>query len=209
MRFSFTTLLFILAAEITFVLAFIPGDWINGVIEREADKVERTMGTDSMEWISATALTWYNSSMIDSGVYKAIHHHVIPTEAERSASTGMEGVGNVIFPWAEGRIEAVMHVIYHIYSRVALVMIWAPYLLLLVIPAVVDGVMRWKVKTTSFDYASPVMSRYGARGMFLTAQLLLIAFVLPIALNPLVIPAAMMGAIIMLGLFISNYQKRI
>ena len=201
--------LMLVAAQLLIVLVLVPGHWTESVIEREAVKIHRYLGADSQQWVHETAQRWYDKTMIDSGVYEAMHRHVIPSPDERANSRGMENLGTTIFAWAEDRLGAMMRVIYQVYSRAAMAALWAPYILILLIPAVFDGVMRWKVKQTNFDYASPVVSRYGVRGVYVIVQAALICFVLPLALNPVIVPIGMMLAALMVGFTMANYQKRI
>lgn len=195
--------------ELFLVLAFVPGDWTESVIKRESQKVENSLGMDTVNWIRDKADAWYTTTMLDSGVYRAMHRHVIPSKEEQEASKGMENIGNTIWPWAEGRLNALMHVIYQVFARVALFLVWAPYMLILLVPSVWHGMMTWRIKRTNFDYASPIFHRYGVRSIAAITQLMLIAFFLPLALNPMVIPLAMMASSVMIGVAMSNFQKRI
>lgn len=208
-KLSLGLILLLFTIQLVLVLIFVPGEWTERVIEREAVKTRQLLGAETQRWIHETAQGWYDTTMIDSGVYQAMHRHVIPSPEERAASRGMENLGNTIFAWAEERLGAMMRVIYQVYSRAAMALLWMPYLLILLIPAIVDGTMRWKIKQTNFDYASPVVSRYGIRGIFVIGQIALIAFVAPLALNPLLLPLGMMLIAVMLGLTMANYQKRI
>lgn len=199
----------ILAAEIFIVLIFVPGNWTENVVQKESRMVQETMGGSSSEWISAKAMGWYTATMVDSGAYRSMYRFIIPNKVERQSSRGMEELGASIWPWAEKRLYSLMQVAYQICARIALLAVWAPYMLVMLIPAVIHGWLRWKIKRTNFDYASPVIHRYGARGILLAVQLLLILFVAPIALYPLIIPFGMIVVAIMFGLAIGNIQKRI
>jgi hypothetical protein len=199
----------LLAAELFLILVFVPGKWTEQVIVNESAMVERTLGHNSVQWINERALRWYSSTMVDSGVYQGLHTLLIPSPEERARSRGMENLGSTIFPWLEDRLFSMMRVFYQVFARMALLMVWAPYMLILLIPAMYDGWLNWKIKRTNFDYASPVIHRYGVRGIVLMLQILLIAFFAPIALNPIVIPFAMMIACVMIGLAMGNIQKRI
>lgn len=199
----------LLVIEVLVILLLIPGDWINKTIQRELELMEKNLGYETRQWISNTAGDWYKTSMLDSGFYDAIYRTLIPTEDERKKSKGMEDMGQIWFAWVEGRIKSFTNVIYQFYMRLALLYSWAPYLLILFIPAVYDGLMSWKIKRTNFDYASPVVHRYSIRGALFLGVGLFIAFFAPIALNPMVIPVAMMLCCVLLGLALSNVQKRI
>lgn len=209
MKKPFWLVALILAAEIFVILIFVPGNWTESVVRKETRMVQQTMGTSSSEWINDKASGWYNSTMVDSGVYRAMYRFIIPSEAERQSSRGLQQLGESIWPWAERRLYALMQVAYQICTRIALLSVWAPYVLVILIPAVIHGWLRWKIKRTNFDYASPVIHRYGIRGILVAAQLMLILFVAPIALYPLIIPFGMIIMAVMFGLAIGNIQKRI
>ena len=199
----------ILVIELFLILVFVPGQWTEKVIIKEAQKIERALGTDSVEWIRDRADSWYNTTMIDSGVYRTLYTVMIPTKRERENSRGMETLGSALWPGVEGRLTALMHVIYQVYARVALFLVWAPYMLILLVPSIWDGMMSWRIKRTNFDYASPIFHRYGVRGVIMITQIMLITFFMPIALSPLFIPLAMMGTSVMIGLTVANFQKRV
>lgn len=199
----------LLVIELVTILLLIPGDWTDRAIEREAKLVEQSLGGEASGWIDAKASAWFRSSIIDSGFYAGMYHTLIPSEAEKKKSKGMEQMGDDWFKWAEGRIDAVVNVIYQFYARLALLVAWAPYMLLLLVPAAFDGLMTWKIKRTNFAYASPVIHRYSIRGTGFILVGLFIAFFAPIALDPVIIPMAMMVCCVLVGLAIGNLQKRV
>ena len=199
----------LLVIEILVILLLIPGDWVDKTIQRESELMEKNLGYETRQWINNTAGGWYKTSILDSGFYDAMYHTLIPTEEERKKSKGMENMGQRWFVWVEGRIEAFTNVIYQFYVRLALLFSWIPYLFILFIPSVYDGLMSWKIKRTNFDYASPVIHRYSIQGIFLLSIGLFIIFFAPIALNPIIIPIVMMLCCVLLGLAFSNLQKRV
>ncbi len=209
MKKPFWMVAWLLAIELVLVLVLIPGDWTLRAINKEADYVEKSLGIQSRTWIHDKASTWYRSSVIDSGAYEKVHRAFIPTEAEKLASRGMERSWDFWFNWIEGRLDAVLKVVYQFFSRLALAAIWAPYMLVLLLPAVFDGYMTWKIKRSNFDYSSPVVHRYSVRGVTAIVCGLFVAFFLPIAIDPIVIPIAMMGMCVLIGLSLGNLQKRI
>ncbi|AJY53111.1 DUF4400 domain-containing protein [Halomonas sp. KO116] len=209
MKTPFWLIAWLLVAELFIIMVFIPGHWTERVIQKESTMIESQLGRDTVEWIDRKALQWYNRSMWDTGIYHTLHTLLIPTEQERVASRGMEGIGGKIFPWVEDRLAAMMNVVYQVFARAALLIVWAPYMLILLVPALWDGFMTWKIKRTNFDYASPIWHRYGVRGVFFVLQCLLIAFFAPVALNPIIIPMTMMVMCVMMGLATANLQKRI
>lgn len=199
----------LLVLELCVILLFVPGDWLGRQIRAEYVLVGSSLGTESQEWISDTAAGWYRSSVIDSGLYGGLKQLVIPTEEEKSRSRGMEKMGSWWFVWLEGRIEAFVTLIYQFFTRLALLLLWAPYMLILFLPSVFDGIKTRAIKKTNFDYASPVIHRYSVRSTFILSIGLLIAFFVPLALNPVLIPLVLMGCCVLVGLTVGNLQKRV
>ncbi|WHQ45843.1 DUF4400 domain-containing protein [Alcaligenes faecalis] len=206
-QFWMVALLFVI--ELVIVLLLVPGDFTYKAINKEAEYVERTLGTESRAWIHETATNWYQSSMIDSGALQAMHNHLIPTEEERLRSRGAQNMGSQLFKWWEGRLDALAKSIYQVFARAALVALWAPYIVVLLIPAAFDGYMTWRIKRTNFAYASPVVHRYSVRVVTSLWFVMLIAFFVPIALDPIFIPLVLMAVCIFMGLALGNLQKRI
>ena len=201
--------IWVLVLELVVILILIPGNWTDQAIIKETSYVEQSHGKETAEWAKKQAQTWFQSSIIDSGLYAATHHFMFPTEQERLNSAGLENFGEHIFIWAEGRLDALTAVIFHFYLRFAVVMLWAPYMLILLLPAVYDGVLTRKIKQTDFAYASPTLHRYSIRLLCGLVIGMFIAFFMPVAMNPMLIPIILMMCCVFMGIAWGNFQKRI
>lgn len=199
----------LLLLELCVILLLLPGPWMQQQILKEADYVKASLGIETRDWIHNKANEWFDRAVIKSGIYEEMYRTVIPTEAEKRKSRGMEKMGHDWFVWLEGRMTATLAAFYQFLARCALFLAWMPYMLLLLIPAFYDGWTVWKIKRTNFDYASPVLHRYSVRGSIILLVGLLIAFCAPIALSPMLIPVVMMSSCVLLGLAMGNVQKRI
>lgn len=201
--------LWLVMIQLAVLLVLIPSDLTQRAIEKETQYVQRSLGLHSQKWINDKAANWYQTSLIDSGVYESVYNHLIPTQAQKDASRGMEKMGGLWFDWVEGRLEAFGVIIYQFYTRLALLLMWLPYMLVLLIPALYDGAMTRKVKLTNFDYASPVVHRYSIRSVWVIATGMSVLFLAPIAIDPIYIPVALMVSCVLMGLAVGNLQKRI
>jgi|SRR5690554_4823815 len=199
----------VLVLEIILIAVIVPGDYTGRTIVREQELIENSLGKTSLEWVQEKADAWYQTTMIDSGVKSAIYNHLIPTEEQKAKSVGLETFGDWWFDLAADRIESVMLVIQQTYLRFALLLLWAPYILLLLIPAVYDGIQTWRIKFTNFDYASPVVHRYSARLMGICVVGMMMLLIAPVAIPPVTTPVILMIICVATGLVIGNYQKRI
>lgn len=200
--------LWALVLEVLVILVLIPGDWTDKAIEKERGLVAKSLGSKSQAWMQGKADKWYQSTIIDSGLYANTHFLLIPTKKEKERSRGMERMGRLWFEWVESRIDALASAIYQFFTRAALLLIWAPYILILLFPSIYDGVTTRRIKTTNFDYPSPILHRYSLRLIFYIGMGLMIAFFAPIAIDPIIIPIALMSVSALIGVNVGNFQKR-
>ena len=199
----------LLVIELAIVLILVPGDLTSRAIEKEAVDIKQSLGQQSQEWVHDKAERWYQSTMMDSGFYAGMHRTFIPTKEEKMKSKGLENFGSHWFTFIEGRIESFTKVVYQFYTRIALFTLWMPYILVLLVPAIFDGLMTWKIKRTNFDYASPVIHRYSTRAVsYIVIGAIVLSFV-PIAITPMLMPLLMMLWSVFAGLMIGNFQKRV
>lgn len=209
MKQPFWLAIWLIAIEAIVVTVLIPGDWTKRVIEQESELLEMRLGAEEHRWVHDKARRWFNESLVDNGFYQAALNHIVPTPYQKSKSKGLEGMGDDWFDWAEGRLQALANAYYHILARFALLQTWAPYFLILFIPAVYDGLVTWRIKRTNFAYASPLLHQYSTLGIAYVGMGLVALFLAPIVLDPTVIPAAIMIICVMSGLMIGNFQKRV
>lgn len=199
----------LLAIELVIVLLFIPGDFTDKAIKQESLLVEKHLGVETRKWVKRKADAWYESSMIDSGFYVGMHRVFIPTQAEREKSIGMEGFGGWWFDYMDGRIKAFSKVVSQFYLRIAQFALWMPYMLILLLPSLFDGLMTWRIKRTNYDYASPIIHRYSSRIIVIIIFGAIILSFVPIAVSPMVMPILMMLWSVSAGLMVGNFQKRV
>mgnify|MGYP002634314949 CR=1 FL=1 len=209
MKHPFWIMLWVIAVESIVVTILLPGNWTQRVIEQESELLALRLGPEESRWVHDKARNWYNHSLIDSGFYTAVHNHLIPTEQQKTRSTGMQKMGSSWFTWVENRVQSAANAYYHVLTRFALFITWSPYFLILLIPAVFDGVTTWRIKRTNFAYASPLLHRLSGTVIVYVVIGLVALFLAPIVLDPTVIPGAIMITCVMAGLLFGNMQKRI
>lgn len=185
--------------------------WATKAVEQEKVLIAHVMGSKGSQAVIREATDWHQALVIDSGLYAGAIDLVIPTSKQKQKSRGIQNMGTAEgwFGWVQGRIDVLSSVIHQTMLRVAVLKVWLPYIAIILVPAVYDGIMTWKIKRTNFMYASPVFHRYGARGIGLLAVIFLLLFFAPIAVHPIYIPAGLIAMCLLLGLMIGNTQKRI
>jgi len=201
--------LWLLAAELLVIVCLVPGAYVEEVIEEEAVLLESRLGATERNWVHSTAKDWFNTTLIDNGAYSAAYHHIIPTEAERKASLGMENMATLWFQYADERLVSMANMYYQFLARLAHLVTWLPYILVLFIPALYDGLVSWKIKRSNFAYTSPLIHSYASRASGWMLGLTIAVFLAPLALDPVFIPIVLMVLCVLIGLFVGNMQKRI
>ena len=199
----------LLMLEVLIIATFWPGDWTDRYIEKEMAMIRDTLGSEQQIWIKEKADEWYTANLIDNGLYDFVWNIFIPTDEEKARSLGMENMGDFLFDYMGGRLESLTSTVYQFMMRVALLMSWWPFMVMVLVPAVYDGYMMWKIKRTNFAYVSPFFHQYSLEGIKWLFFGLIMVFLAPIAVNPSVIPGFLMIVCAMCGICISNLQKRI
>lgn len=202
-------ILWILIIEIVVGIVFLSNNWIENLSHKEEILVESTLGVNTNNYAKNKAEAWHKSAIIDSGLYAELEYMLIPTEKEARNSRGLEKMGKGWFKWWGERIDSFSSYVYQVMYRTALLSVWLPYVLILFVPAIFDGVMSRKIKSTNFDYASPVLHRYGLRGSGFLLVGLGVSMFLPFSLNPMIVPIVFMTVCVLIGLSFGNMQKRI
>lgn len=200
---------FVFLLELLIVVILVPGRWTDRAIQQEMQLINQYYGRGTVSWAEGQAQNWYQRAMIDSGLYRAMRTFAIPSEQQKRRSKGLEEFGAPIFRWVEGRIEAVSSVVYQFMVRASMVKLWLPYMLLLLLPALYDGIMTRKIKQTDYAYSSPTLHLYSVRILLGTLLLLSLSFFLPLAVNPMLIPMCLVICCVCIGTAWSHTQKRI
>jgi len=187
-------------------VTLVPGDWSEKAIYKEAELIERSSGVKQRDFVLETATEWYQKGLVETGVWQSVYDFLIPSPEMKERSSIQ---ADWWFDFVEGRIDSLQRSIYHTLTRFALLFSWLPYILLLLIPAIWDGMMTWKIKKTNFDYSSPVLHRYSLKFGAWIVGLILLAFFAPIPIDPIYIPFSLMVIAIIAGIAVGNLQKRI
>jgi hypothetical protein len=108
-----------------------------------------------------------------------------------------------------GRLDVIWAAFYQALQRLAVLVAWWPFLLLLLAAAWGDGWVRRRIRQAGFAYASPLAHAYALRGILIILMLLGLVLFLPVPLPVLGVPvvAALMGLLV--GAAVANAQKRL
>ena len=158
--------------------------------------------------ITDQADIWYDRYIVANDLEEKTLHHLVPTQEERNVSRGIETMGDWLFPIVEERIVGMFDMIYWVFKRIALMCIWLPLLLPLLVVSIWDGDANGPYKLENFGLASPLKQRIGyLRVCLLECAGSLFGF-LCLMIEPHVAPALLGMIALLMGTAISNLQKR-
>jgi hypothetical protein len=93
-----------------------------------------------------------------------------------------------LWSWVAGRLDVIWAALYQALQCLAMLVVWWPFLLLLLAAAWGDGWMRRRIRQSGFSYASPIAHTYALRGIFVILMVLGLLLFLPLPLPALGAP---------------------
>lgn len=200
-----------LLAEAVLIALLVPSSFLDRINSMEYQWMQATYSESSMEWLNKNVQSWHHTLTRKTGLADGMRFMFLPSEEDKAKQGGMARLGqNVWFPYLESRGRALDEMLKTFLLRIGSIAIWAPLIILMLIPSFFDGVMERRIKQHTFKYPSPFIYRYGVRTTFLVSFLLFIALLSPLPVPPLLLPLSIMiiigtGCLIVIG----NLPKRI
>lgn len=195
--------------QVIVVLTLLPNSWMARVYERERVMLVDGLGKSAAEWVSAKGYGWYMTAFFNSGAVKKTYDLFVNDPGRTPDPTGFERGGKAWFQYMEGRLKAFWTAVAVMCCRLAMAMIWLPHSLILAVPAVLDGMMMWRVRREGFSFSSPVTHLYSIRAAKALMWLSVISLTVPIAIHPMLFPAFLVGAVLSLGIAAGSMPRRI
>lgn len=182
---------------------------IIGVLAEEGAQVEEALGKAALDKTDRMASSAYYRMLIRSGIYASCYHLLIPTRAQQANDPVNWGRANGILIWARDRVNVLFILLFLLFERAALLLMWLPSTGFIAGAAALTGWYMRKIKQGNFAFASPTLHRYGIGILAITAMLSPLMMMLPWPMPPLAFPIALLVAAFMIMLIIANVAKRI
>lgn len=196
--------------QIIVLLLLVPSQWMERVTEIENRWLTEQMGSSSAAWVREHSESIYVASMVDSGLMQATYNLLLPTREQKAQSGAMANVGTRnVFPYVRDRLNTTFLVIYQSIARAVTMAAWAPFAALLLLPAIIDGVIAWRIRKTTFDFASPTANHYALLGISILTTAMIVTLLAPWPIPPLIIPVAILMLCPALYIAVSHTSKRI
>lgn len=201
----------LLLLQLLAMFVFVPASVFEQVHKLEIRWFEAVRSDQAVIRVADRTFDWYVSIVDESGISDGLRWMFVPEEGARERSGAMDNLGSSFwFPYVESRGEAANAITHLLLFRVSALISWFPFILAIIIPAAIDGVMERRVKQNTFSYPSVLQHRYG--GIF---SLLVMYFTLAVFLSPLPVPPPLVPAGIAIAfatasiLVVGNMPKRI
>lgn len=147
---------------IALIALFASERYVAGMLERERQLNYSVMGEGPAGHAEARASSWYRSVFIESGVVEASLRAVTPkTDGQLS---GVAKALEVPLRYIESRLRTMWLLIFQFQMRVSILVMWWPYVFLIFIPVLIDGIVQRRISATNFSTPSPTM-HIMAKGM--------------------------------------------
>lgn len=205
-KFFIWTIIWLL--QIILVGTLVPSNWLEQQITSERQMTADWLGSNALIDLVEKADSSFSSLFEETGMVAA-SYTIIPSRDEKEASSGLENLGNNIWPYIEGRIQVMWITIYQGVQRLAMIQLWIPYMLPLFIPAFIHGMCVREVKKVSYGYASPVVYHAALQMMMLLIFLPLFYISLPFSIHPSAVLYWGISLSICFIFLSSNLQKQI
>lgn len=203
-------LAWLILIEIGMVILVIPQSWLDTLTRSEAVQNRAQIGRVSGDWVEQRGAHLFEQSIVATGILESVRRFVLPTEEEMANSRGMQNFGrHGWFPYVSGRLQAVEVAMRRMFSRLVMFYFWLPIAPLVVIPAVFDGMMTWRKRQYSFDYASPLVHGWAAKCAVTLTIGAVVALLWPTPVPALAFPMFYVAAGVCLQQMTAHTQKRI
>lgn len=203
-------ILVVLSLQIVLVCVLVPSSWMERVVDTENRWLDRQMGTETAAWVRRHAKAAYDVAIVRPGVLDGLYAFLTPTAAQKARSGELSDLGSRnVFPYVRDRLETLFLVVYQTFVRLVLVAAWAPFAALILLPAIIDGIVGWRIRRTTFGFPSPTINHYALLLLSGIGTLMGVAVFAPMPLPPLALPAAFASMAPALYLAVSHTSKRV
>lgn len=194
--------------QIVLVGVMLPSDFLQQQIESERRMMAEWMGMPAVNRLVTISNDTFDDSFVNTGAVAA-SYRLVPNREEKENSTGLSDLGGQTWSYIESRLEILWLTIYQAIQRFHTLALWFPYLLPIMIPAVIHGMCVRAIKKVSYGYASPVLYHSAGHALALVLMLPLFYITSPISIHPMAIFLWGIAVSITIVVMTSNVQKQI
>jgi len=202
--------LLLLCVEITLVVILVTDQAVQAAIATERALAADWLGDRAATQVEQQANRGFNRRFVHTGVVATSYATLLPDEQVRRRSNVLADMGSKdIFPYLEGRLQVLWDTVRQVCWRLALVLLWGWYLALPAFAALLDGLLRRRVKLAELGNCSPTFHRYSLYGLLMLLYLFVLSLLAPWPLSPAVTLVLMILAILCVNGLLANTPARV
>jgi hypothetical protein len=198
----------LLVMELILFAALVPATWSQQVRDTELAWLHQGLGPSTANAVIERAEHWYGALFVEPALVETSYRITLPNEEDVARAGALSPLASLpLWSWVAGRLDVIWAAFYQALQRLAVLVAWWPFLLLLLAAAWGDGWVRRRIRQAGFAYASPLAHAYALRGILIILMLLGLVLFLPVPLPVLGVPvvAALMGLLV--GAAVANPRR--
>ena len=200
----------LLLMEFILLAALVPTAWSERVRDTELAWLHAGLGARTAAAVVQRAENWYGTLFVSPGLVETSYRITLPTETDVARAGALAPLAELsLWSWVAGRLEVIWAALHQALQRLAMLMAWWPFLLLLLAAAWGDGWVRRRIRQSGFSYSSPLAHAYALRGIVVVFVLSGLALFLPLPLPALGVPVVGALVAVLVGIIVANAQKRL
>ncbi|EIZ1085937.1 DUF4400 domain-containing protein [Klebsiella oxytoca] len=192
------------------IMFFVPASFVYENMMKEISWGEKMIGINEFPAVMDTTKARYKYFFIDTHIDSALKGYYQPIKAKTTTGDAFNKIGDLAVPFFMNGAKVFNYLLFIMTYRLSLIMYWIPFLLVVGVPSMFAGSMKWMSKRYTFGYSSPFFNRRSLTmigwGIFSMILSLFVPFPIPPMIGAVVMIVAMPIAFILL---ISNLPKRI
>lgn len=187
----------------------IPERYVLKMIDEERQSNYAFLGYDAARNTEGRAEQWFNTLFVKTGMMDASYR--VTTTPEKEGHPDLDRVNELLdkgLAWTETRVRVIWAAAFQFMVRISVAVMWLPFILLILVPFIVDSLVSRKIKAASFAITSPHLQALGSRSLLWLMLGYLLLQMLPLKLHPVWTPAFIGVASGAIWLSISHFAKR-
>lgn len=183
-------------------------DWITQTIHRERIANQTLLGHEHANAAFAGATDLFTQWFVETGIQRTSFELFVPDQGRLDASGAMANVGSPVWAWTADRIEAFWALIYQIMVRVYTVLQWWPFMILVLLPIIIDGILTRRINSYTFSLTSTHVHGIAVKSALGVIVIYLALMVLPVFVHPSWFPGIILLSGISTWLAMVHFAKR-
>jgi hypothetical protein len=200
----------LLVMEFILFAALVSASWSERIHDTELAWLQEGLGAKTANAVVERAEHWYGTLFVAPGLVATSYRIALPSDVDVQRAGALSPLATLpLWSWVAARLEVIWAALFQALQRLAMLVAWLPFLLLLLAAAWGDGWVRRRIRQSGFAYASPLAHAYALRSIVAVLIAIGLLLFLPLPLPALGVPIVGSLVAIFVGVIVANAQKRL